>query len=99
MRAESWESEGKESLRAAEGGYPKRMESAQCQWGMGRLETEGKVEEGQGRMSKKVQEKGGECERVDGGEVGSEKGGARGEKYRRVWYGNEATERSKLRRG
>ena len=26
----------------------KRKESVRCQWGMGRLETEGKVEEGQG---------------------------------------------------
>ena len=54
MRAESWESEGRESLREAEGGYRKHMESARCQWEMGRLETEGKVEEGQGKMSKKV---------------------------------------------
>jgi hypothetical protein len=36
-------------------------------------------------MSKKVPEKGGECERLDGGEVRSERGGARGEKRRRVW--------------
>ena len=35
-------------------------------------------------MSKKVPERGGECEKVDGEEVGSERGGARDKKRRRV---------------
>ena len=92
MRAESWESEGRESLRAAEGGHRTRMESAGCQWGMVRLETERR--EGWTRKCRR------EAESARGWTVvKSEARKGESEARSDEGFGNEAAKGGKLRRG